>query len=172
MKIHLAPEPEDVIWENMEFSFCQRFKRIIIIYSLTIFLICFAFQIVFSLNKVQGSIKVENWAVIIKYTASFSISIVISILNAFLQFILRIFTQMEKQKSKSNYYLSYSIKLTFFTLTTSAVVPFLSNYLNLLYKGLEYNNKTLINNMLMLFLVNSFFTPLIWTLNINLIIKK
>ena len=172
MKIHLAPEPEDVIWENMEFSFCQRFKRIIIIYSLTIFLIGFAFQIVYTLNKIQGSIKVENWTVIIKYTASFSISIVISILNAFLQFILRIFTQMEKQKSKSNYYLSYSIKLTFFTLTTSAVVPFLSNYLNLLSKGLEYNNKTLINNMLMLFLVNSFFTPLIWTLNINLIIKK
>jgi hypothetical protein len=79
---------------------------------------------------------------------------------------------MEKQKSKSNYYLSYSIKLTIFTLTTSAVVPFLSNYLNQLYKGLEYNNKTLINNMLMLFLVNSFFTPLIWTLNISLIIKK
>ena len=172
MKIHLAPEPEDVIWENMEFTFCQRFKRIIIIYSLTILLIVCAFQIVFSLNKLQGSIKVENWAVILKYTASFSISIVISILNAFLQFILRIFTQMEKQKSKSNYYLSYSIKLTIFTLTTSAVVPFLSNYLNQLYKGLEYNNKTLINNMLMLFLMNSFFTPLIWTLNISLIVKK
>ena len=76
MKIHLAPEPEDVIWENMEFTFCQRFKRIIIIYSLTILLIVCAFQIVFSLNKLQGSIKVENWAVILKYTASFSISIV------------------------------------------------------------------------------------------------
>jgi len=169
MKIHLAPEPEDVIWENMEFTFCQRFKRIIIIYSLTILLIIIAFQIVFTLNKLQGSIKVENWAVILKYSANFSISIVISILNAFLQFILRIFTQMEKQKSKSYYYLSYSIKLTFFTLTTSAFVPFLSNYINQLG---EYNNKTLINNMLMLFLVNSFFTPLIWTLNINLIIKK
>ena len=172
MKIHLAPEPEDVMWENMEFTFCQRFKRIIIIYSLTILLIICAFQIVFILNKLQGSIKVENWDIILKYSASFSISIVISILNAFLQFILRIFTQMEKQKCKSNYYLSYSIKLTIFTLTTSAVVPFLSNYLNQIYKGLEYNNKTLINNMLMIFLVNSFFTPLIWTLNISLIIKK
>jgi len=172
MKIHLAPEPEDVIWENMEFSFCQRFKRIIIIYSLTIFLIVCAFQIVFKLNTLQGSIKVENWARIIKYTASFSISIVISILNLFLEFILRFFTQMEKQKSKSYYYLSYSIKLTFFTLTTSAFVPFLSNFINQYNNKLEYNNKTLINNMLMLFLVNSFFTPLIWTLNINLIIKK
>ena len=172
MKIHLAPEPEDVVWENMEFTFCQRFKRIIIIYSLTIFLIICAFQIVFTLNKLQGTIKDENWAVILKYSASFSISIVISILNAFLSFILNIFTKMEKQKSKSYFYLSYSIKLTVFTLTTSAIVPFLSNYLNIYYKNLEYNNKTLINNMLMLFLVNSFFTPLIWTLNINLIIKR
>jgi hypothetical protein len=80
---------------------------------------------------------------------------------------------MEKQKSKTNYYLSYSVKLSIFTLTTSAFLPYLSSYFNRQLKGLEYNNnKNLINNMLILFLVNSFVTPIIWTINFPLIIKK
>jgi hypothetical protein len=172
MRVYLAPDPEDVIWENMEFTFFQRFYRMIGIYSLTIILILGAFQIVYSLNSIQEEIKDEDWAEILKYTASFSISIVISILNIFLEFIMKYLTQMEKQKSKTNYYLSYSVKLSIFTLTTSAFLPYLSNYFNRQLKGLEYNNKNLINNMLILFLVNSFVTPIIWTINIPLIIKK
>ena len=173
MRVYLAPDPEDVIWENMEFTFFQRFYRMIGIYSLTLLLILAAFQIVYSLNSIQEEIKDEDWAEILKYTASFSISIVISLLNIFLEFIMKFFTQMEKQKSKTNYYLSYSIKLSIFTLTTSAFLPYLSSYFNRQLKGLEYNNnKNLINNMLFLFLVNSFVTPIIWTINIPLIIKK
>ena len=173
MRVYLAPDPEDIIWENMEFTFFQRFYRMIGIYSLTILLILAAFQIVYSLNSLQEEIKDEDWAEILKYTASFSISIVISLLNIFLEFIMKFFTQIEKQKSKTNYYLSYSIKLSIFTLTTSAFLPLLSSYFNIQLKGLEYNNnKNLINNMLFLFLVNSFVTPIIWTINIPLIIKK
>ena len=173
MRVYLAPDPEDIIWENMEFTFFQRFYRMIGIYSLTILLILAAFQIVYYLNSLQEEIKDEDWAEILKYTASFSISIVISLLNIFLEFIMQFFTQFEKQKSKTNYYLSYSIKLSIFTLTTSAFLPLLSSYFNIQLKGLEYNNnKNLINNMLFLFLVNSFVTPIIWTINIPLIIKK
>jgi len=173
MRVYLAPDPEDIIWENMEFTFFQRFYRMIGIYSLTILLILAAFQIVYSLNSLQEEIKDEDWAEILKYTASFSISIVISLLNIFLEFIMKFFTKIEKQKSKTNYYLSYSIKLSIFTLTTSAFLPLLSSYFNIQLKGLEYNNnKNLINNMLFLFLVNSFVTPIIWTINIPLIIKK
>ena len=173
MRVYLAPDPEDVIWENMEFTFFQRFYRMIGIYSLTFILIGAAFLIVYSLNNVQETIKDEDWAEILKYTASFSISIVISLLNIFLEFIMKFFTKMEKQKSKTNYYLSYSVKLSIFTLTTSAFLPCLSSYLNRKFNGLEYNNnKNLINNMLVLFLVNSFVTPIIWIINFPLRIKR
>ena len=104
MRVYLAPDPEDVIWENMEFTFFQRFYRMVAIYSLTIILILAAFQIVYSLNSVQENIKDEDWAGILKHTASFSISIVILLLNIFLEFIMKFFTKMEKQKSKTNYY--------------------------------------------------------------------
>ena len=51
IRVYLAPEPEDVIWENMEFSVFQRFYRIIIIYFLSFLLIGFAFVVVYLLNN-------------------------------------------------------------------------------------------------------------------------
>jgi hypothetical protein len=39
IRVYLAPEPEDVIWENMEFTVIQRFYRVIIIYTLSFILI-------------------------------------------------------------------------------------------------------------------------------------
>ena len=173
MRVYLAPEPEDIIWENMEFTLFQKLFRILIIYLITIVLIFIAYQIVYLLNQFQEDIKEGGLKEILKYSASFSITIVISILNIILEFILKIFTKIEKLKSKTNYYLSFSIKLTIFTLMTSALVPVLSNYLNRKENGIEYNNnKILITNMIIIFLVNSFVTPLVWTLNIPLIIKK
>ena len=165
ISVYLAPEPEDVIWENMEFTFFQRLYRIIIVYSLSFILITGAFFAVYYLNKMQKGIPYDG---LLKYIASFSITIVISILNVFLEIIMKFFTKIEKQKSKTKYYLSFSIKLTIFTFTTSAIVPFFSDYLN---KSGDKNDN-LITNMLFLFLTNSFLTPAVWTLNISFIIKK
>ena len=149
----------------MEFTSFQRLYRIIIVYSLSFTLISGAFLAVYYLNNIQKGISYNG---ILKYIASFSITIVISILNIFLEIIMKFFTKIEKQTSKTKYYLSYSIKLTIFTFTTSAIVPFLSDYLN---KSNEKNDD-LITNMIFLFLTNSFLTPAVWTLNISLIIKK
>ena len=77
---------------------------------------------------------------------------------------------MEKQKSMTNYYLSFSIKLSIFTFLTSALVPLIPEVLNGNLK--KHNNKNLITNMLFIFLANSFFTPILWTLNVPLIVKK
>ena len=172
IRVYLAPEPEDVIWENMEFSVFQRFYRIIIIYFLSFLLIGFAFVVVYLLNNYQDSIEEKNWSDTTKLIASFSITIVISLLNKFLEFIMEIFTKMEKQKSMTNFYLSYSIKLTIFTFMTSAFVPFLANYIRHEHNLNNHDNKILITNMLVLFLTNAFIHPVVWTINISLIIKK
>ena len=169
IRVYLAPEPEDIIWENLEFTFCQRFYRIIIIYLTSICLILIAFQIVFALNSLQDKIT-DNWSGISKYGASLLITIIISLINLLFEYIMKFFTSMEKQKTMTNYYLSFSIKLTIFTFVTSAFVPFVSNILNNNLK--IHNNKSLITNMLFIFLVNSFLTPILWTLNIRLIYKK
>ena len=174
IRVYLAPEPEDVIWENMEFTLFQRFYRIIIIYSLSIFLILIAFYVVYILNNYKEGTDDKNWAQILKYIVSFSITIIISILNYILKFIMKYFTKIEKQKSMTNYYLSFSIKLTIFTFMTSALVPFFSNFKN--HENHEnhenHDNKNLIINMFFIFLTNSFLNPILWAINIQLIIKK
>ena len=170
IRVHSAPEPEDVIWENMEFTVLQRFFRIVFIYCLSISLILITLLIVYYLNEKQKVIEKKNWNELLKYIGSFAISIIISILNVILEIIMKTFTKMEKPKSMTSYYLSYSIKLSIFTFVTSAFVPFLSNYFSGRLK--KHDNATLINNMFFLFLTNSFLKPIIWTINIPLIIKK
>ena len=172
IKVYLAPEPEDVIWQNMEFTLFQRFYRIIIIYLISFLLIGIAFYAVYKLNNYQDSIEEKNWSPSQKYSASFSITIIIALLNLFFEYIMKFFTKIEKQKSLTNYYLSFSIKLTIFTFMTSALVPFFSNYFTHHHDLKNHENKTLITNIFFIFLTNSFLKPIIWTINVPLIIKK
>ena len=169
IRVYFAPEPEDIIWENLEFTICQRAYRIIFIYFLSIILILAAFFIVYELTLIQDTIN-DNWTGITKYGGAFLITIIISLINLLFEYIMKFFTKMEKQKSMTNYYLSFSIKLSIFTFVTSALVPFIPNVLNGNLKN--HNNRNLITNILLIFLVNSFLTPLLWTLNLSLIVKK
>ena len=172
IRVYLAPEPEDIIWENLEFTIMQRFSRILIIYTLSFLVIGIAFTIVYFLNVYQENIEKKNWSELSKYTASISITIIICILNAFLEYIMKIFTKMEKQKSMTKYYLSHSIKLTVFTFMTSAFVPYFTNYVKNNHNLEYHDNQILITNMFFLFLTNSLINPILWTINIPLLIKK
>ena len=169
IRVKLAPEPEDIIWENLEFTICQRTYRIIFIYFLSIVLIVIAFQIVYKLNMLQDDID-DKLSGIKKYGLSFLITIIIFLIDLLFEYIMKYFTKLEKQKSMTNYYLSFSIKLSIFTFVTSALVPLIPNVINGNLK--KHNNRNLITNMLFIFLVNSFIKPIAWTINISLIIKK
>ena len=169
IRVFLSPEPEDIIWENLEFTFWQRSYRIFFIYFLSIIMIFIAYQIVYALTKLQDTID-DNWNGLKKYISSFLITIIISLINLLFEFIMKYFTKMEKQKSMTNYYLSFSIKLSVFTFVTSALVPLIPNALNENLK--KHNNRNLITNILFICLANSFLTPILWTLNLRLIIKK
>ena len=93
--------------------------------------------------------------------------LVVLILNAIFQYILESLTKKEKQISMTNFYLSFSIKLTIFTFCTSAVIPLLSNQF---FSKADYN--LLVTNMLMLFITNAFLTPIMWTMNFEFLLKK
>jgi len=81
--------------------------------------------------------------------------------------ILDFLTKMEKQYTMTEYYRSYSLKLTIFTFFTSAVVPLICE---LIRRSSGY--EILISNMLMMFLVNAFVTPIMWTLNFTFFLKE
>ena len=172
IQISLAPEPEDIIWENMEFTFISKIKRSLIIWSISLLLMGISFGIVYYLNSLQENSEENEWDIntFMKYGISIVISGVIAGINFAFFTILDYFTQLEHQATKTNYYLSYSIKLTIFTFINSALIPLLTN--NSQNDGWNDDNDNLINNILFIFLINSTLTPLMWTFNIGYIIKK
>ena len=168
--VYSAPEPEDVIWENLEFTVSQRFFRVFFIYLIAIIFIVIVFHIVYLLNIIKIEVKEGNFVQLLKYVVSFSISIIVFIINKILKIIMGLITKKEKQYSMTNYRLSFSIKLTIFTFVVSAIVPLLSHFINPQYE--KHNNNKLITTILFIFLINSFLNPLFWTVNVGLIVKK
>ena len=163
-----APEPEDIIFENLQCSSCQRFVRILFIYIFSLVIIGICFFIILFLNNFQAKRNnKKGTSSLVKYGLSIAISLVVSILNAIFQFILEKLTKREKQISMTNFYLSYSIKLTLFTFCTSAIIPLISNYI---FYGAKFD--LLVTNMLMMFLTNAFLTPFTWSMNFEFLLKK
>ena len=110
----------------------------------------------------------NNNKIYIIYLVSFIISGVTFLLNSIFQISLGYLTTIEKQITMTNYYLSFSIKLTFFSFMTSGIVPLLSNY----YHDPKKNYNLLIGNIFIMFLINSFLTPIMWTFDFNYLLKK
>ena len=165
-----APEPEDIIFENLHFSSKERFCRIFLIYFLSMIIIGICLIIIIGLNYVQIKYQKinDNNKLFITYLVSFIISGVTFLLNSLFQISLDYLTRIEKQITMTNYYLSFSIKLTFFSFMTSGIVPLLSNY----YFDPNNNYNLLVANMLIMFLINSFLTPIMWTFDFIYLLKK
>ena len=171
LTVSAAFEPEDVIWENIQYNKWFRFKRLFLINLFTLLLLFFSFLIVLGLTYLKEYAiknKVTSFF-IIKYGISLSISGTISGINEFFYYLLEKLTKNEKQISMTNFYLSYSVKLTIFTFITSAIVPLVCHIVE---NGKGNNNEYLVDNMFIIFLINSFVTPLLWTFDVGYYYKK
>jgi hypothetical protein len=118
-RVEMATEPNDINWENLEYTDFNRILRYIIIYFCTIVLIGIGFGIILALNYSQTEVDPMSNPRLNTFL-SIVISIVISIINIILETSLKKFTEyyillfsMEKNKTNTDEYLSYSIKLTF-----------------------------------------------------------
>ena len=169
MTAESAAEPEEIQFENLQISSYRRFFRTLLIYLLSIIIIGISYFFISFLNRLQKTIKYENsnYNLTVKYGISLAITIVISIINIIFEFCLEYLTKLEKHITMTNYYLSFSIKLTLFTFINSTIIPMVSNYLN-------YNRDydLLVTNMFIMFLSNSFVSPILWTINFTYLIKK
>ena len=167
LNVTAAFEPEDVIFENLEYSSVKRTIRTIIVYIISIILIGICLGIFIGLNLLQDYVNNEAIHLILSYIISLCNTCVSSCLNMIFQMVLDYLTKREKQYTMTEYYRSYSVKLTLFTFFTSAVVPLICE---LIHKSDGY--EILISNMLMMFLVNAFVTPIMWTMNFTYFLKK
>jgi hypothetical protein len=106
-----APEPVDIIWENLHFSSFQQLARAAWVYIVSLLLIACSFGAIIGLTYIQVPNKDEQFYVSTGY--SILISIVITIINMLITYSLNKLSENEKRFSKSNLQLTRSIKLTF-----------------------------------------------------------
>ena len=162
----VAPEPDEIQFENLQTTSYERLCRTFSIYFISIIIIGISFIFISRLTILQKKFKAEN-NFLIKYFISLIITIVISLINVIFQICLETLTKMENHITMTNYYLSFSIKLTLFTFITSSVLPLMSNYISI-----EGDYDLLVTNMFIMFLTNSFLTPIMWTLNFKYFFKR
>ena len=104
---------------------------------------------------------------VLLYVVSFGITGVTSAIDIILEIVLEKLTKWEKQTTWTNFYLSYSLKLTLFSFLNSAVIPIVCELFLIKSNGYAF----LISNMLMKFLVNAFITTIMWTVNFGCVLK-
>lgn len=169
MKIDVssAAEPYEVEWENMGYSRCERNIRYLIASLASIGLIVIAFCIIIAVNYGQRKLS-EKQKDFWKYVLSLSVSIVIAITNAIGKLVLKKLTLMEKIEIKTNYYISFSLKHTIFVFVTIAILPVFSNFINGYNWG---DSEVLVNNLLMIFIMNILFPPVLFYLGPDLALK-
>ena len=170
VKFEAAPEPEDIIFENLEVKPFSRIMRTVLVYIISIIICGVSFGIIVALNKVQANIDNNNNSshLLLLYIMSLVITGITTGIDFILEFVLDILTKKERQMAMTDYYLSYSVKLTLFTFLNGSVLPLVSELAFDKSDGYEI----LISNMLMKFIVNAFVTPGLWTINFGYFFKK
>ena len=168
-----APEPDDIIFENLDTTNISRFFLVLLTTLVSFLIIAISFIIVVLLTMAQEKIKnlsfgEKNFS---KYAVSLAMTGIISIVNIILEVILEILTKKEHHISLTNFNLSFSVKLTICTFVNSGIVPLISNICANLDK-LEIDYDLLLSNMLMLFIVNRIISPLLWTFNAAFYLNK
>ena len=153
IQIEEAPEPEDILFENLEFTTMKKTYRVVGMNMISLLLIGIGFGIIFGLQYLQNYVRKKKYTKFVYYLISLCITIVSSIINIIFENILDFLTKTEKLKSITAYHLSYSVKLALFSFLISGIIPLVCEVISD-----NENYEILISNMLVMFLVNSIVT--------------
>jgi hypothetical protein len=88
LKVQRAPEPSDILWQNLEYSDLSKAIRKLWVYIVSVIMISISFTIILALNVVQNKFK-ESLSAIINSAISVAISTVIIVINYVLNSTLR-----------------------------------------------------------------------------------
>ena len=153
ISVHHANEPEDIIWENIEFRTYQKIIRKLLIYFISFLLLTILFFIALRLTQIQNKLSEKDWNIMTINIVSYMIALLIVIVNKIFQEIIELLTKFEKPDSYSDLYLSCSVKLTMFYFSTSSFIPAFCNIF-------QNNNKLFVKNVRNLFIINAITLPL------------
>ena len=163
-----ATEAYEVLWKNLGYTQRQKYCFLMISIIVSLILIAGSLGIVLILNHIQYNLTKNESENFWRYLLSFLISIFIAITNALGREILKkVTSEFETIETKTEYYISLSVKLTIFTFINTALVPLLSNYIRKEWG----NNEILLNNVLMIFITNITLPPFLFYISPGLCLK-
>ncbi len=169
ISVSFAPEPEDVIFEHLEYHFLSRLFRTLILYFLSILLVGVSFAFVLGINHIQYTREKKlNNSVFLKYFWSILISIIISGINFLIKRVFIKFSDYEKPWTRTDRFLSISTKLAILSFVNSAIIPYVSNRIR--YGSNTYQN--LVRTVSISILIGSILSPLISITCYDLLLKK
>ena len=171
IRFERAPEPEDIIFENLEISFKTKLKNIICV-SIVSLILCgiglFFNELIYLIQLRREESKGQNDKNNIIDIFSVIVTIVTTIIDLILEIVLEKIIKWEKSYTLTNFYATYSINLTFFWFLNSGLLPVVCDFI----LPSKEEHEVLTSNMLTKFLFNSFVTPIMWTLNFKFVKKK
>eukprot|EP00826_Nyctotherus_ovalis_P064033 TRINITY_DN9389_c0_g1_i3.p1 TRINITY_DN9389_c0_g1~~TRINITY_DN9389_c0_g1_i3.p1 ORF type:complete len:832 (-),score=219.91 TRINITY_DN9389_c0_g1_i3:124-2619(-) len=119
-----APEPEDVMWENLGYTSMQRLCRVVLNGFITLIImgVCLVANIfITKASKKYSENKDSSTVVLILFNLLFSF--ITMIVNAALSYTIPILTVYERHGSQTAYYCSVAIKLSLALFLNSAIIP-------------------------------------------------
>jgi hypothetical protein len=137
--VRRAPEPTDVIWENLGVSWTSRLKRRIVAGFFTAIILGVCFVILAAIAYGQLSVRQNDKAGNVQRVLSFCGSIAILVINKSLQGLMRVISALEKHTSHTDYFLSVSQKLSAVLFFNTAITVLFAHF-SLYWAGDEVNN--------------------------------
>jgi len=126
IKVLAAPEPEDVKWENLNYSYFSRTLRVLLNAFITFCIL--GVCLVVNIYVVELSKKHESDSMTGKlFGISFLFSAITFIINGALCFVIPIITNFERLGSETAYYFSVSIKLSLALFLNSGIIPIITH---------------------------------------------
>jgi hypothetical protein len=136
IKVHRAPEPNDIYWENLGYGFKTRFKNACLTYAVTFTCLCASFGVIFGTSLYQGKINKsyrddnDPSKIDLLIITSFSIlpSLGVVVINVALGQIIRRTSSYEKHHTLTSYHTTVAVKLTIAQCVNTALIALIVNY--------------------------------------------
>jgi hypothetical protein len=176
--VEAAPEPNDIIWENIGTTFMEKLKARLRTYMFCLLALAASFVMIYFASYYQESIQSDydntpesdrTKSDLVKVRMmSILPSVGVVVINIILEKVIRTLTYFEKHETLTEYNSSVALKLTFAQVVNTALIAFI---VNLDWKNKWFVPGGLIEDMTWILISNALVQPLLKIFNVQHLVK-
>jgi len=179
-----APEPTDILWENLGFTSLERLKKRLVSNLVMLILIAIGFSIVMMINWAQDRVKNGVGQGIYVQLLSLTSSVMIFFWDLLSAHVIKFLSNKEKNSTLTGFYKEAAGKLSRMQLINTGFIPLLAKIViadnfssSLSFKDRFstiniYGKGGLIENMYFVFIVHAFLQPIVTLFDPSYIYKR